>query len=51
MFIVLGIDEDFAVDGLELIGVWLEYLHDNVWSLPRRRELVAVFASLDEMED
>ena len=48
LFDVLGIDEDFAIDGLELIGAWSEHLHDDVWSLPWRRELVAVLVALDE---
>ena len=47
---VLGIDEDFTVDGLELIGAWSEHLHDDVWSLPQWRELVAVLVVLDEAE-
>ena len=48
MFDVLGVDEEFAVDGLELIGAWSEHLHDDVWSLARRRELVVVLVALDE---
>ena len=43
-------DEDFALDGLELIGTWSEHLHDDVWSLPWRRELMAVLVALDEVE-
>ena len=50
MFDVPGVDEDFAVDGLELVGAWLENLHDDVWSNPWRRELVAVLVALDEAE-
>ena len=50
MFDVLGIDEDFALDGLELVGVWLKHLHDDVRYLPWRRELVAVLVALDEAE-
>ena len=50
MFDVPGIDEDFTVDGLELIGAWLEHLHDDVRSLPWRRERVAVLVALDEAE-
>ena len=50
MFDVLGVDEDFAIDGLELIGAWSKHLHDDVRSLPRRRELVVVFVALDEAE-
>ena len=34
LFDVLGIDEDFAVDGLELVGAWSEHFCDDVWSLP-----------------
>ena len=48
MFDVPCSDEDFAVDGLELIGAWSEHLHDDVRSLPRQRELVAVLVALDE---
>ena len=47
---VLGIDEDYAIDGLELVGAWSEHLHDNLWSLPWRRELMAVLVALDEAE-
>ena len=50
MFDVPGVDEDFAIDGLELIGAWSEHLRDDVRSLPRRRELVAVLVALDEAE-
>ena len=50
MFDVPGIDEDFIVDGLELIGAWSEHLRDDIRSLPRRRELVAVLVALDEAE-
>ena len=50
MFDVLGVDEDFAIDGLELIGAWSEHLHDDVQSLLWRRELVAVLVALDEAE-
>jgi len=48
LFDVLGIDEDFTIDGLEPIGAWSEHLRDNVWSLPWRTELVAVLVTLDE---
>jgi len=48
---VLGINKDLTVNGLELLGTWPEHLHDDVWSLPRWRELVAVLAALDEAED
>ena len=50
MFDVLGIDEDFAVNGLELIGAWSEHLRDDVHSLPWWRELVVVLVALDEAE-
>ena len=39
-----------CVDGLELVGAWSEHLRDDVWSLPRWRELVAVLVALDEAE-
>ena len=45
---VPGIDEDFTIDGLKLIGAWSEHLQDDVWSLPWWRELVAVLVTLDE---
>ena len=45
------IDEDLAVDGLELIGAWPEHLRDDIRSLPRWRELVVVLVALDEVED
>ena len=51
MLDVPGIGEDLAVDGLELVGAWPEHLHDDIRSLPQRRELVAVLAALDEMEN
>ena len=38
------------MDGLELIGAWSEHLHDDVWSLPRWRELMEVLVALDEAE-
>ena len=50
MFDVLGIDKDFTVDGLELVGAWSEHLCDDVRSLPRRREPVAVLVALGEVE-
>jgi hypothetical protein len=50
LFDVLGIDEEFTVDGLELVGAYSEHLRDDVWSLPWRRELVAILVSLDEAE-
>ena len=50
MFNVLGVDEDFAIDGPKLIGAWSEHLHDDVWSLPWWRELMVVFVALDKVE-
>ena len=47
---VLGIDEDFTVDGLELIGAWPKHLRNDVWSLPRQRVFVVVLAALNEVE-
>ena len=51
MLDVPGIGEDLAVDGLQLVGAWPEHLCDNVWSLPRRGELVVVLVALDEVEN
>ena len=48
MFDVPGVDKDFVVDGLELIGAWLEHLRVNVWSLPWWRELMAILVALDK---
>jgi len=48
---VLGIDEDLAIDDIELVGTQLEHLRDDVWSLPWQRELVVVLAALDEAKD
>ena len=50
MFDVPGVDEGFAVDGIELVGAWSEDLRDDIWSLPWRRERVAVLVALDEAE-
>ena len=50
MFDVLGVDEDFAVVGLELVGAQSEHLRNDVWSLPQWRELVVVLVALDEAE-
>ena len=50
MLDVPSIDENSAVDGLELVGTRSEHLHHDVWSLPWRRELVAIFVALDEAE-
>jgi len=51
MLDVLGMDEDSAVDSLELVGAQSKHLQDDVWSLPRREEHVAILAALDEVED
>ena len=50
MFDIPSIDEDLAIDGLELVGAWSEHLRDNVRSLPWWRELVAVLVALDKVE-
>ena len=50
MFKVPGVDEDFTIDGPEFIGVWSKHLHDDIWSLPWQRELVAVLVALDKAE-
>ena len=42
------VDEDLAIDGLELVGAWSKHLCDGIRSLPRRRELVTVFVALNE---
>ena len=34
MFDVLGVDEEFDIDGLELVGAQSEHLCDDVRSLP-----------------
>ena len=44
------VDEDLAVVGLELVGAGSEHFYDDVWSLPRRRDLVMIFVALDEAE-
>ena len=51
MFDVPGIGEDFAVDGLELVGAWTEHLRDDVRSFPWWEELVAVLVALDEAKN
>ena len=48
MLDVLDINEDFTVNGLELVGTWLEHLRYNVQSLPWWRELVVVLVALDK---
>ena len=50
MFDVPSVDEDFAVDGLELVGARSEHLRNDVWSLPWWRELMAVLVALDEVK-
>ena len=44
------VDEDLAIDGLELVGVGSEHFYDDVQSFPRRRELVTVLIALDKAE-
>ena len=51
MLNVLGVGEDFAVDGFQPIGARAKYFHDDVRPLPGRGELVAVLVALDEAED
>ena len=51
MLDVLGIGDDLTVDGLQLVGTWPEHLHNDVWSIPWRGELVAVLVALDEAEN
>ena len=48
LFDVLGVDKDFVVDGLELVGAWSQHLRNDVQSLPWQRKLVAVLVALDE---
>ena len=50
LFNVLGINEDFAIDGLELVCARSEHLRDDIRCLPWRRELAAVPVALDEAE-
>ena len=50
MFDVPGVDKYFVVDGLELVGAWSKHLRNDIRSLPRWRELVAVLVALDEAE-
>ena len=51
MLNVLGVGEDLAVDGFQLIGAWLEYFRDDVWPLLGWGELVAVLVALHEVEN
>ena len=48
LFDVLGIDEDFAVDGLKLVGAWSEHLRNNVCSSHGGESFVAVLVALDK---
>ena len=50
MLNVLGVGEDLAADGFQLVGAWLEYFCDDVWPLPGRGELVVVLVALHEAE-
>jgi hypothetical protein len=45
---ILGVGEDLAVGGLELVSARLEDLDDNVRPLPWWRKLVVVLVALDE---
>ena len=47
---IKGIGEDFTVSCLQLVGAWSEHFQDDVQSLPRQREFVAVLVALDEVE-
>ena len=51
MLNVLGIGEDLAVDGFQLVGAWPEYFHDNIRPLLGWEELVAVLVALREVEN
>jgi hypothetical protein len=44
LFDVLGIVEDIAIYGGQLVGVRLEYLYDDERALPRWCQLVAASA-------
>ena len=50
MLDVPSIDENSAVDGLELVGIRSDHLYDDIWSLPQWRELVEVLVALDKAE-
>ena len=45
---VTSIDEDLAIDGLELVGAWPELLHDDTQSFLWRGEPMAFLAYLAE---
>ena len=51
MLDVPGIDEDFTIDGIELVGTWSEHVRDDVRSLPRLGELVTILVAPDEAEN
>ena len=51
MLNVLGIGEDLAVDGFQLVGAWPEYFRDNVRPLLGLGELVAVLVALHKVEN
>ena len=51
MFDVLGIGEDLAVNGFQLVGAWPEYFRDDVRPLPGWGELVEVLVALYEAEN
>ena len=48
---VLGVGEDLAVDGFQLVGAWPEYFRDDIWPLPGRGELVTVLIALHVAEN
>ena len=50
LFDVPSVNEDFAVNSIELKGAWSKHLYEDVWSLPWWRELVVVLVALDEVE-
>ena len=51
MLNVLGVGEDLAVDGFQLIGAWPEYFRDDVRPLPGWGELVAVLVALHKAKN
>ena len=51
MFNVLGVGEDLAVDGFQLVGARPEFFLDDVRPFPGRGELVAVLVALYETKD
>ena len=48
---VPGVGEDLVVDGFQLVGAWLEYFRNDVWSLLGWGELVMVLVALHEAEN